>query len=197
MHPGERTQYARSGFTLIETIVAVTVLAIIVSMLAVRITGTRDKQISLMSDQLSDLLMVYAMRSEHSPNPVGISLDRERMAISLVRRVPSEFEGEEMTWGRDPAVPAIPLPHFIEDQGLEVLADGSWTDIAEWPLLSMPGQDRPEIEINLSWDDRTISHRLPPHSMYAIIRDSAVPDSEIIPREKQDLDATGLWQSDW
>ena len=50
-----------------------TVLAIIVSMLAVRVTGTRDKQISLMSDQLADLLMVYAMRSEHSPSPIGIS----------------------------------------------------------------------------------------------------------------------------
>ena len=66
MPHGERAHYARSGFTLIETIVAVTVLAIIVSMLAVRITGTRDKQISLVSDQLADLLMVYAMRSEHS-----------------------------------------------------------------------------------------------------------------------------------
>ncbi|GEM_PF-1098993 len=197
MPHGERAHHARSGFTLIETIVAVTVLAIIVSMLAVRITGTRDKQISLVSDQLADLLMVYAMRSEHSPNPTGISLDRERMAITLVRRIPAEFEGGEMTWGRDPAVPAVPLPHFIEDQGLEVLADGSWTDIGEWPLLAMPGQDRPEIEINLTWDERTVSLRLSPHSMNAVIRDSAVPDSEIAPREKQDLDATGLWQSDW
>lgn len=197
MQRGERTRHPRSGFTLIETIVAVTVLAIIVSMMAVRITGTRDKQISLVSDQISDLMMVYAMRSEHSSNPVGISLDRERMAITLVRRIPPEFEGGEVTWGRDPAVPAVSLPHFIDDQGLEVLADGSWTDIGEWPLISMPGQDRPEIEINLTWDDRTISLRLPPHSMYAVLRDSAVPDSQIIPREKQDLDATGLWQSDW
>ena len=197
MHSGERTRLNRAGFTLIETIVAVTVLAIIVSMMAVRITGTREKEISLVSDRLADLLMMYAMRSEHAPTPVGITLNRDKMAIMLVRRIPPEFDGGEITWGLDPAVPPVPLPDFIKDQDVEVFADGSWIDIGEWPLLSMPGEDRPEVEINLSWEDRTLSLRLPPHSMYAVARDTAAPDSEIVPREKQDLDATGLWQSDW
>ena len=99
---------ARGGFTLIETIVAVTVLAIIVS--ALFVTGTRDKQISLMSDQRRSTDGLR-QRSEHSPSPIGISLDRERMAITLVQ-IPAEFEGGEMTWGRS-GVPAIPLPPFV------------------------------------------------------------------------------------
>ena len=69
IHPNSR------GFTLVEVIVAVTIMALLISMIAIRITGTRDKQISLAVDQLRDLLMMYALRSEHAPDPIAISMD--------------------------------------------------------------------------------------------------------------------------
>ena len=86
------------GFTLVEVIVAVTIMAILVSMIAVRISGTRDKQISLAVDQLGDLLMMYAIRSEHAPEPIAISMDPDRMTIGLVRREAAAYEGGDTQW---------------------------------------------------------------------------------------------------
>ena len=89
------------------------------------------------------------------------------------------------------------LPSFLQAEDVEVLADGDWVDISDWPLVAMPGENRPEVEINLAWEERIISLRLAPHSLYAVRRDSANTDSEIAPRMPEDLDQTGRWQEDW
>ncbi|MDG2423223.1 MAG: prepilin-type N-terminal cleavage/methylation domain-containing protein [Phycisphaerales bacterium] len=185
------------GFTLVEVIVAVTIMALLVSMVAMRISGTRDQQVSVTVDQLRDMLMMYAIRSEHAPEPVAISMDSNNMIIGLVRREPAAYEGGESQWNRDPVVPWVNLPEFMVPEDIEVLADGNWIDIVEWPLVAMPGENRPAIEINLNFDGRVISLQLSPHSLYATRHDSGITNSEVTPRDPVDLDQTGRWQEDW
>ncbi|MEE2908460.1 MAG: type II secretion system protein [Planctomycetota bacterium] len=195
--PVDRVHPKSRGFTLVEVIVAVTIMALLVSMIAIRISGTRDKQISLAVDQLRDLLMMYALRSEHAPEPIALSMDPHYMTIALVRREPPAYAGGDSQWIRDPFVPVVQIPEFMELEDIEVLADGDWIDIVEWPLVAMPGQDRPTVEINLGFENRVIALRLASHSLYATRHDSAVTDSELAPREPEDLDQTGRWQEDW
>ncbi|MBG81080.1 MAG: hypothetical protein CMJ39_10305 [Phycisphaerae bacterium] len=185
------------GFTLIEVIVAVTIAAILVSMIAVRLSSTRDKQVSLFVDQLSDLLMMYALRTDNSPVPIAISMDRGYMTVGLVKRVPGAVEGSESEWVYDPMIAPVPIPDFMEPESIEFFSDGDWADVSEWPLSSMPGENRSTIEIQVSYDNRVISLRLPPHGLTAAVQDSDVLDSQIVPREPEDLDTTGQWQSDW
>jgi prepilin-type N-terminal cleavage/methylation domain-containing protein len=185
------------GFSLIEVIVAVTIMAVIVTMIAVRISGTQGKQITLLGDQLGDMLMMFALRSEHAPYPIAILMDTDYGTINLVRRTPPEREGGEATWQPDPVVRPVSVPDFLQLEAIEFFADDSYIDIVQWPLTSMPGQDRPEIEIRVGFEGRTISLRLPPHAIYAARRDSSITNSQIEPRLAEDLDATGRWQEDW
>ncbi|MCH2133428.1 MAG: type II secretion system GspH family protein [Phycisphaerales bacterium] len=195
--PGRHSIPHRLGFSLFEVIVAVTILAILTTIIAVRITGTTDRQVTLVVDKLGDMLVMYALRSEHSPVPIAITMDPARRMIGLVRREPGEFDDDESTWARDPVVPYINIPEFIEMEEIQVFADGDWVDVVEWPLIAMPGEDRPEVEIQLTHEQRTISLRLPPHGLTTVRQDSDVVDSKVIPRLQEDLDQSGRWQEDW
>ncbi|MAT81021.1 MAG: hypothetical protein CMJ29_05165 [Phycisphaerae bacterium] len=190
-HPATR------AFTLVEVIVAVTIVALLAAVVSIRITGTKENRVTLLVDQLRDLLTMYAMRSEHSPEPVAIMMQADHGVIGLVRREPPAYQGAESEWARDPSVPWIKLPDFMELSDVEVLADGDWIDIVEWPLVAMPGENRPAIEFNLTLEERVISLRLPPHSIYASRHDSDMRDSGLTPRDPVDLDQTGRWQEDW
>ena len=188
----------RRGFSLIEVVVAVTIMAVLVSMIALRLSGTRDKQMSLLSDQLRDLLMMYAIRSEQAPDPVAISIDRSWRTIGLVRRTPPSSETGSASWVPDPSVRPITLPEFLEIEDIEVFSDGDWIDIAEWPLIAMPGENRPEIRINVAYDTRGISLELPPYSLQPrLLEGIGDPARATSPRTPEDLDATGRWQEDW
>ena len=188
----------RRGFSLIEVVVAVTIMAVLVSMITVRLSGTRDKQLSLMSDQLRDLLMMYAIRSEQAPDPIAISINREWRTIELVRRTPPTSELNSATWTPDPSVRPIRIPDFIEIEDIEVYSDGDWIDIAEWPLLSMPGENRPQVRIDVTHQERSISLELPPYSIQPrILSGGNDAETSSVLRQPEDLDATGRWQEDW
>ena len=76
----------RRGFTLIEVIVVTVLMAMLAIVLVSRLTGAANREFDLASERVSDLLLMFAMRSEFADEPVGILLDPERNSLRLVVR---------------------------------------------------------------------------------------------------------------
>ncbi|MCH2148742.1 MAG: type II secretion system GspH family protein [Phycisphaerales bacterium] len=189
------TTVKRRGFTMVEIIVVCTVLAMLLSVLAVRLTSMEGRNFDTVVEQTGDLMMMFALRSEHARQPVGLLIDEDRNSLRLLRREPSERAENMDLWQPDPTVREVRLPEFMSTRDIEVFVDGDIADLTEWPLSAMPGEDRPVIELVLRHQDRSVSLNLSPTSMSP--RRIEEGRDEVPLREPEDLDNTGRWQEEW
>ena len=192
---------ARPGFTLIEIIVVTVMIALLALVLVTRLSGAATREFDLASDRVSDLLLMYAIRSEFADEPVGIRSDPEQNLLQLVIR---RGDRDEMNdgWERDPSVPDIRLPTFLEVSTIDFRADGDPVDPSDRPLTSLPGQPRPRIDVILTSSDprmpREVHLVLPPNGWRPVKQDSMRAQSlDSMARTEIDLDTTGRWQEDW
>jgi prepilin-type N-terminal cleavage/methylation domain-containing protein len=191
----------RRGFTLIEVIVVTVLMAMLAIVMVSRLTGAANREFDLASERVSDLLLMFAMRSEFADEPVGILLDPDRNSLRLVVRRGERGEFND-GWEFDNSVQEIRLPHFIEGTSMEFSADGDSVDPSDRPLTNLPGQPRPRIEVTMQSNDdrhpRSIRFILPSNSWRPIRIDSMRNESiEAISRTPVDLDKSGSWQEDW
>jgi prepilin-type N-terminal cleavage/methylation domain-containing protein len=191
----------RRGFTLIEVIVVTVLMAMLAIVMVSRLTGAANREFDLTSERVSDLLLMFAMRSEFADEPVGILLDPDRNSLRLVVRRGERGEFND-GWEFDNSVQEIRLPHFIEGTSMEFSADGDSVDPSDRPLTNLPGQPRPRIEVTMQSNDyrhpRSIRFILPSNSWRPIRIDSMRNESiEAISRTPVDLDKSGSWQEDW
>ena len=194
MRTSSRTGHRR-GFTLVEIIVVCTVLAMLLSVLAVRLTSMEGRNFDTVVEQTGDLMMMFALRSEHARQPVGLLIDEDRNSLRLLRREPSGRAENMDLWQPDPTVREVRLPDFMSTRDIEVFIDGDIADLTEWPLSAMPGEDRPVIELVLHHEDRSVSLNLSPTSMSP--RRIEEGRDAVPVREPEDLDTTGRWQEEW
>jgi prepilin-type N-terminal cleavage/methylation domain-containing protein len=191
----------RRGFTLIEVIVVTVLMAMLAIVMVSRLTGAANREFDLASERVSDLLLMFAMRSEFADEPVGILLDPDRNSLRLVVRRGERGEFND-GWEFDNSVQEIRLPDFIEGTSMEFSADGDSVDPSDRPLTNLPGQPRPRIEVTMQSNDdrhpRSIRFILPSNSWRPIRIDSMRNESiEAISRTPVDLDMSGSWQEDW
>ena len=142
----------RRGFTLIEVIVVTVLMAMLAIVMVSRLTGAANREFDLASERVSDLLLMFAMRSEFADEPVGILLDPDRNSLRLVVRRGERGEFND-GWEFDNSVQEIRLPHFIEGTSMEFSADGDSVDPSDRPLTNLPGQPRPRIEVTMQSND--------------------------------------------
>ncbi|MDP6479283.1 MAG: type II secretion system protein [Phycisphaerales bacterium] len=196
-----RNRPRHTGFTLIEVIVVTVLMAMLAVVLVSRLTGGRSREFDLATEQVSDLLLMYAIRSEFADEPVGISMDLERNSLQLVIRRGERDEFND-GWQPDRSVREVRLPEFLPVRAVVFLVDGDWVDPADKPITNLPGQPRPGLELTLQSDDprnpRSVRLTLNSCSLRPLKQDSMrnEPDSSV-PRTAIDLDTSGRWQEDW
>jgi prepilin-type N-terminal cleavage/methylation domain-containing protein len=144
---GRRATARNHGFTLMEIMIVVVVLALLATMAIPRFADNDKRRFKMAVEQVADLLTMFAQRQMLEDRLVGISYDPGRHAILLVRQETHPPDGLPPVWEVDPYVQPVLLPDEVEL--IEVSADGDPVDIVQWPLASAPQEERPAVSLTL------------------------------------------------
>lgn len=190
-------QHNPAGFTLLEVIIVIALLAIMASIAVPRLVSHEGRTLQLAADGVADLLTVYAQREQLSARPVGIWHDAQRnWLVLMVLDIDPANPDEPAAWRPDRACKPLKLPASVSSDGVLVTADGSPVEIRQWPIATQPGQQRRSIEITLITNDgRTTTVELASHAMAPHHVDQA--SIELGERVPIDLDAAGRQREDW
>lgn len=143
-----QTLALRRGFTLVELIVVVVVLAIAAAMVVPKFTGTARQEADNAVDQVAELVRLFAFRQSLSAQQVALWRDGAdgRIHLLVKDRDPEDPEAEP-EWRPDRFAAPVSLPVGLEL--VEIRSNDQRFDPAEWTLASTPGGERPKIEIRL------------------------------------------------
>lgn len=184
------------GFTLLEMLVVVMLIAIMATMIVPRFSGNERRQFQLAVDQVADLLTMYAQRESSGTTSVGLEQDYSRNELAMViLDIDPSRPGAPSAWVRDHNTRPVLLPKFMRPEDVVVYADGQAVDISQWPLTNNAGQDRPSIDVTLFGPNATARLTLPSYGV-APLRMDELGDSAGL-RDRTDLDASGRSREDW
>lgn len=154
----------RDGFTLIEMIVVILIIAIMASFTLPRLVGNRDRNFELVADRIADLLTMFAQRENLSRRPIGLWEDTVNRRLALVvLDADANDPGRQSNWVVDRYVRPVTLPDDVAIT--DVQADGEPVDIGQWPLQTVPGQNRPAVAIVLEGPHDVITIALASHAL--------------------------------
>jgi prepilin-type N-terminal cleavage/methylation domain-containing protein len=188
---------ARSGFTLLEVLVVVILIALLASLTVPRLTGTSRRVFELTVEQASDMLTMFAQRESLGSHPIGLRYDSARNELQLVTlQGDPEARDEQPVWEVDRFVRPIELPEIIDPQTLTLTVDGEFIDITDYPFAHMPGDLRPTIELSFASHDGDL------HASLVLARHDLRPErlgrgDALAKRMPIDLDAAGRSREDW
>ncbi len=188
-HGGARTS---GGFTLLEMMLVILILGILGALTVPRLMGGQDRAFDLAAEQVNDIVLMYAHRAGTSTQACGLRYDEELRQVELLL-LESNGEGAYF-WRIDPLAHPVRLPLFVEADGLSIFADAEYVDTTQWPLTAMPGEQRPHIELELSWMDRLATISLPPYAMSPSLLMDGTDGQFLAPI---DLDAAGAGREEW
>lgn len=186
-------QFDHRGFTLLEMIVVVVVLGIIASMAIPRLSGTRGREYELKVEQAADLMVMFAHRLSTSTKATGLQYDSPNRRLFLLTLEKDE-DTKESYWIDDPLAPPVRFPTWMEEDAIAIFTDGDYMDTSQWPLTTMPGENRPIIEISIEWEDRSALVMLASHAMAPSVWLDGEGTEPLTPI---DLDAAGQTREEW
>ncbi len=186
----------RPGFTLIEVIIAVTIVAILAGVMLPRLGRLGKEQHELTLSKLEQLLAAFAYRESTGSMQVGLWREAGSADISLVVMDEQAAEGDERAaWRGDTLVPSVKI--VAPAELLEVLVDGEPMDPTEFLVTSRPGSSRPTVAFVVSSEGKETTISLLPAALRAR-RDSDDRSGELADiRAPIDLDAEGRDQDPW
>ena len=173
---------ARRAFTLIEVILVTVMMAMLAVAVLVRFSGTEGRRFEVAIEQVGDLMLMFAVRSEFAEEPVGIASDPSRNSLRLMlRRRPDELSDAQ--WVPDLSVKEIRLPDSVNVTNMEFMLDGDHVDPVQAPLTGIPQ----EVVLTLS----------PTAWRPTLSGGTGGLQTNDFLRTTEDLDNTGRWQEDW
>jgi prepilin-type N-terminal cleavage/methylation domain-containing protein len=136
------------AFTMIELIVVVVILAIAAVMVVPRFSGTARQDADNGIERVAELVRLFAYREAMGSQQVALWRDGTDGRIHLlVKDRDPAAEGEAPDWRPDRFAAPVTLPDGVEVA--EVRVDDARVDPLEWLVASVPGGDRPKVEIRL------------------------------------------------
>ncbi|MDP7005360.1 MAG: type II secretion system protein [Phycisphaerales bacterium] len=187
----ELSRTNRKAFTLIEMIVVIIILGVMAAMVVPRMSGNRDREFNLITDQVADVVLMFAHRISTSNQPSGLRYLPETRQLELLSKV--EEDGERF-WRIDPLSSPIKFPDWITQDSVSIYTDGEFSDTTQWPLTTTPGEMRPHIEVVIEWEERSAIISLAPHAIGPNIWLDGQGSDPIMPI---DLDAEGRGRDEW
>lgn len=184
----------RKGFTLLELVIVVSLLAMIAAMVVPRVAGIGRREADVAAERLAEVLSMFAFRDIAGAQQTSIWMHPDTGCIELwnLERDPSR-PADPPRWVPDRFVTPVRIPAGVELT--EVIADGQRMVGDEWRVLSAPGGSRPRIEMRLSAEGREIQLLLEPSATMPVRMD----DGKVVDggRVAVDLDERGMDREPW
>ena len=178
---------------MVEVMVVVVILVIMASLAIPKFANNDKRKFKLLLEQVSDLMTMFAQREMLEQRPIGIMYDADNHWLLLVGLDTDPSDGMPADWIVDPHVQPVKFP---EDAWIsEVVADGDFVDIVEWPLATSPEQARPSITITIASEQFSGTIMLPTHAILPEL--SGFDRVAVNPYESVDLDSAGRSREEW
>ena len=191
---------SRLGLSLLEVMIAVSILAIISALMIPRIGANKQRSFDKTSEEIGDLLMMFGMRTREGRTRSGIYLDPETSSLELLRLNRSNSNNED-SWAKDPFVNPISLKQSPNDNPIEVIfyEDQSPINISIWPLSVAPGEQLPSIEVVIRQADLENRLIMPSHALAPVLirQNQILQEKDDSYLQPIDLDAEGRSREDW
>jgi prepilin-type N-terminal cleavage/methylation domain-containing protein len=182
------------AFTLIELIVVVVILAITAVAVVPKFTGTLRQESSNAVDRVAELMRLFAYRQALGSQQVALWRDGADGRIHLIVKDTDPADPTSAPeWRADRFAAPVALPEGLEL--LEIRKDDQRVDPAEWTIASVPGGERPKVEIRLAGHGVDATVVLPPGSPSVVRVDADKP--EPFARAQIDLDQAGRSREPW
>ena len=189
-----RPAATRRAFTLIELIVVIMVLAIFASAIVPRLGSTVREEASSAVDKAAELVRLFAYRQSLGAQQVALWRDGADGRIHLiVKDIDPEDPDAPPEWRADRFASPVALPEGLEL--VDARVDGQRVDPAEWNIASVPGGERPKIELRFVGHGVDASVVLPAGSPSVFRVDAGNP--EPFARDLIDLDRAGRDDEPW
>jgi prepilin-type N-terminal cleavage/methylation domain-containing protein len=185
---------SRAAFTMVELIVVVVVLAIAAAAIVPRFTGTATQESSNAVDQVAELMRLFAYRQSLGSQQVALWRDGNDGRIHLlVKDVDPADPDAPPEWRPDRFAAPVALPTGLELA--EIRKDDQRIDPVEWTIASVPGGERPKVEIRLVGHgiDSTVVLPTASPSVFRVDADKPEPFA----RDVIDLDQAGRDREPW
>ena len=183
----------RRGFTLLELIVVISILAIVSSVVIPRLRGLSKGKADVACERLSELLSLFAWRDNAGSQQCAIYMNPDTGAIELWTLEPNpKRPTKQADWISDRFVQSVLIPEGVE---LEVIADGLRLDGNEWRIVGSPSGNRVRIEMKVIAEGfEALLVLAPGAAMPTRVDNGKVMDDQ---RAALDLDARGMSREPW
>lgn len=184
----------RRGFTLLELIVVVTLLALVAAMVVPRLTGMARREADVATERLSELLAMFAFRDNAGVQQSAIWMNPDTGCVELWTLEPDvERPMEKPQWVPDRHVQPVRLPAGVELS--EVRANGQSLSGDEWRIVGAPGGARPRVEMRVTAEGFESVLVLEPGAGVPTRVDNGVVREGA--RATKDLDRAGMDREPW
>lgn len=185
---------AAAGFTLVEIVLVIAVLAIMAGFIVPRMGAVKRSEAQLAADEIEDLLRMFAYRHSIMTQQVGIWRRPDDGTIALmIRDIDPAAADDTRIWQEDRLSIPVRLPPEIDI--VEVRSDQEWLDPAKFFVQTAPDGRRPAVEIRLLGPTGEFTLGLDAHAS-APRRTSPGGRNEEF-REPVDLNAEGMERLPW
>jgi prepilin-type N-terminal cleavage/methylation domain-containing protein len=192
-----RAHRSRRGFSLVEILVAMTILVILAAIVVPRFGSARRTDALLAGDQIEDVLRMWAFRSSVGTQQVGVWRNPETGLLTImVRDYAPDADpaaGDVPEWIPDFLSNPVRLPETVEI--VEVQINYEVQDPLDFFVQTNPDRTRPQFLIRLrdSSEGETVVS-IEPYSNAPIRVDAGRTPAVRMP---VDLDAEGEENSPW
>jgi prepilin-type N-terminal cleavage/methylation domain-containing protein len=192
---------AAGGFTLIELILVILLLALFASITAPRLVGTQARRADMEAEAVRSFLSTAAHREATTAEPLAVVYNAETATLSAevrrLRALPSGG-GQELAWRQDALIAPVALSLIeLRDAATDTLPLGRKSWRLEFPIT----EPRPSLRLVLggraALGDRTWTVALPYGAPAASLQQGSAPPSSATVPAAIDLDALGQGNQPW
>ncbi len=193
-----RRRFPRSagGFTIIELIVVIIILAVVAGLVAPRLMNLGGRQARADAQAVAEVLAIAARREDQTNQPVAIEFDADRNELRMLVFAPTQGSGGVAEWRTDRLAPAAVLRSTLIERAV---SDGNDLSGTRWRIELTQTSRRPAISVTLR--DETHGDRwrvqLPAGSTQVIVAPAGTNDAAGFADGSIDLDRAGRGQDAW